>query len=271
MRIGVSLPIPPAESTNAAYMIEGMRRVERLGFDGLWFFDTVGRGNFRPDPLILASVAAAVTDKIILGTCIYQVPLRRPVELAHRLLSVKLMAGDRFVLGVGAGSTKKDFDAVGHDYEGRFKALREALPVMRKLWAGETVGDAFLNPLPATRGGPPILIGSWAGSVWIPRAAQEFDGWIASGHYTNIETMGEGLARFRGLGGKRAVAANIKVELDKPTTDLAGEQGFHLKCAPQDAADRLRRIADLGFDDVVLVADNAEEATLAAIRGLWKG
>ena len=66
------------------------------------------------------------------------------------------------------------------------------------------------------------LFGSWAGSIWIPRAAKEFDGWIMSGHYTNIDTMKEGLERFRGKGGGTAVAANIRVDLTKPTTDPRG-------------------------------------------------
>ena len=39
---------------------------------------------------------------------------------------------------------------------------------MRRLWAGESVGDASLAPIwPAVLGGPPVLIGSWAGSKWI--------------------------------------------------------------------------------------------------------
>lgn len=271
MRLGVSLAVPQDTTATADYFVAGMKRVEAAGFDGLWFFDTVGRGNIRPDPLIMASVAATVTRNIILGTCIYQVPLRGAVELAHRLLTVRLLCGDRFVFGVGAGSTRKDFDAVGRDYEARFKALADALPRMRRLWNGETVDGAFLAPWPAAKGGPPILIGSWAGSRWIRRAAEDYDGWIASGHFTNLATMGEGIRRFRDLGGRRAVAANIRVDLAAPTTDLAGEPGFHLKCAPDAAAERLRQLAALGFDDVVLVVEDASEASLAAIRGLWKG
>ena len=61
--------------------------VERLGFDGLWFFDTIGRARALPDPLIGVSVAASVTERITLGTCIYRCP-RNPVELAHRMMTV---------------------------------------------------------------------------------------------------------------------------------------------------------------------------------------
>ena len=132
-----------------------------------------------------------MTNRIALGTCINQVPRRNPVELAHRMMTVNLLAGDRLLWGVGAGSTQDDFAAVGEDYEGRFKKLRSALPTMKQLWAGETIDGTNLQPWPEVRECPKILVGSWAGSIWIPRAAKEFDGWIASGHYTNIATMKE--------------------------------------------------------------------------------
>ncbi|MEE2689415.1 MAG: LLM class flavin-dependent oxidoreductase [Pseudomonadota bacterium] len=267
MKVGVCITLSE-NGIDRDQLVEGARLVERIGFDGLWFFDTIGRARALPDPLIALSVAAAVTDKIILGTCIYQVPLRNPVELAHRMMTVKLLAGNRLLWGVGAGSTQADFSAVGEDYEGRFAKLRDALPNLRKLWAGETVDGTNLQPWPVVRSGPKTLIGSWAGSTWIPRAAKEFDGWIASAHYTNFATMKEGLGRFRDEGGDIAVAANIKVDLTKPTESLEGQQGFTLECAPKDAKVRLAEVARAGFDHCVLVVDDASEENLRAIRAL---
>jgi hypothetical protein len=145
------------------------RTAERLGFDSLWFFDGMSRGFILPDPLIGVSVAAAVTSRVEVGTCILQVPLRNPVELAHRILTAHLVAGGRLLLGVGAGSTRADFDALGLDFAGRLQAFEAALPVMRRLWRGEKVGSADLTPWPAALGGPPVLIGSWGGPRWIPR------------------------------------------------------------------------------------------------------
>lgn len=87
MRLGVSRALHKNPAIERAEIIAGFRTVERFGFAGLWFFDTVGRGNFFVDPLMQASVAASVTENIEVGTCILQVPIRRPVELAHRILS----------------------------------------------------------------------------------------------------------------------------------------------------------------------------------------
>ena len=88
MKIGVCITLSEDEENLREKLVVGPETVERLGFDGLWFFDTIGRARALPDPLIAVSVAASVTNRIALGTCIYQVPLRNPVELAHRMMTV---------------------------------------------------------------------------------------------------------------------------------------------------------------------------------------
>lgn len=270
MRLGVSLPGAGlgGSALSRDTLIGSAQTIERLGFDSMWCFDAIGRGFMLPDPLIAVSVAAAVTRHIAVGTCILQVPLRRPVELAHRILTAHLVCQGRLFLGVGAGSTRDDFDAVGVEYEARMRLFEAALPVMRRLWQGERVGMAQLSPWPAALGGPPLLIGSWGGRRWIPRAAQEFDGWIASAARTNLSTMAHGIERYRAAGGQRAIATNIAVDLGAPTTELDDDAPFHLRCAPEAAAERLRRLADLGFDDAVLVPSSHAEADLAALRAL---
>jgi alkanesulfonate monooxygenase SsuD/methylene tetrahydromethanopterin reductase-like flavin-dependent oxidoreductase (luciferase family) len=269
VRLGVAITGgPDGASLAGAGLATIARTAERLGFDSLWFFDAIGRGFLLPDPLIGVSVAAAVTTRIEIGTCILQVPLRNPVELAHRILTAHQIAGGRLLLGVGAGSTPGDFEALGLDFAGRLQAFEAALPVMRRLWRGEKVGRAHLAPWPAAQGGPAVLIGSWAGSRWIPRAAQEFDGWIGSAGKTTLRTLSEGIRRYRDAGGKRAIATTIVVDLEAPTEPCPDDGPFHLRCAPAAAAERLRRLADLGFDDAVLVPRSNSEADLAAARAL---
>ena len=94
MRLGVAITGgPDGASLAGAGLATIARTAERLGFDSLWFFDAIGRGFLLPDPLIGVSVAAAVTTRIEIGTCILQVPLRNPVELAHRILTAHQIAG----------------------------------------------------------------------------------------------------------------------------------------------------------------------------------
>ncbi len=260
MRLGVGMPRDNFVTT--------ARLVERLGFDSFWAFDAIGRGFILPDPLIAVSVAASVTERLTVGTCVLQVPLRRPVELAHRILTAHLVSGGRLLLGVGAGSTKADFDAVGVDFATRMQALDEALAVMRRLWRGEQVGTANLTPWPAAAGGPPVLIGSWSGKQWIPRAARDFDGWIASAAKTSYATLSDGIRRYRDAGGKRAIVTNIAADLDQREDAMPDDAPFHLRCDARTAATRLKRLADLGFDDAILVPAAHTDASLAGLRAL---
>jgi alkanesulfonate monooxygenase SsuD/methylene tetrahydromethanopterin reductase-like flavin-dependent oxidoreductase (luciferase family) len=147
-------------------------------------------------------------------------------------------------------------------------ALDEALTLMRRLWRGEQVGAANLSPWPAAVGGPPVLIGSWSGKQWIPRAAKEFDGWIASAARTSSATLAAGIRRYREAGGRRAIVTNIAVDLDQPREAMPDDAPFHLRCDPDTAATRLTRLADLGFDDAVLVPRRHDEASLAPLRAL---
>ncbi|HKW94149.1 MAG TPA: LLM class flavin-dependent oxidoreductase [Methylomirabilota bacterium] len=272
MRLGVTLPTasPDGSPLTAEALVGGARRAEQAGFDSLWFFDAIGRGFILPDPLIGASVAATVTTRPEIGTCVLQVPLRNPVELAHRILTAHLLSRGRLLLGVGAGSTQADFDALGLDFTARMRTLEDALPVMRRLWRGEKVGLASLEPWPAAVGGPRVLIGSWSGQRWIPRAAQEYDGWIASAAKTSLDTLAEGIKRYRAAGGKRAIVTNIRTDLSAPTEPCEDSAPFHLGCAPAEAAGRLGRLRDLGFDDAVLVLKAPTEANLGAARALLR-
>jgi alkanesulfonate monooxygenase SsuD/methylene tetrahydromethanopterin reductase-like flavin-dependent oxidoreductase (luciferase family) len=268
MRLGVSISFDSEAAASGASYINGLGLAERTGFDSLWFFDSLGRGSFRSDPLSAISAAAAVTQRIEIGTCILQVPLRHPVELAHRILSAHFLSEGRLRLGVGAGSTETDFAAVDADFKGRFRTLEQALPMMQGLWRGETVGDVNLTPLPSAQGGPPIFIGSWAGSRWIPIAAKRYDGWIASAHFTNIATLKEGVARYRDEGGQRAIATNIPVDLTAASRTLSDDDHFDLRCGPEEAAARLEKLAEIGFDDAVVTVSTISEEHMTAVRAL---
>lgn len=271
LKLGMSLPIADGTEPTGNVVARGARALEAHGFDSAWFFDSIGRGRMSIEPLTGAAVAATATQRIALGLGVLQVPLRHPVELAHRILTAQLLCEGRLVLGVGAGSTRGDFEALGQDFEARFQTLDENLEIMRRLWAGENVGAANLTPLPAVKGGPPVLIGSWRGGRWIARAAQVFDGWIASGFYTGYDTIARGLRAYRDAGGKRATVTNISIDLRADEALADSDHTFHLKCPPEVAAERLGRLAALGFDEAVLVHRGPGAPDLAAIRALLPG
>ena len=269
MRLGIALPIGSGEAPDGGVISRGARAAEENGFDSVWFFDSIGRGRFALDPLIGVAVAAAATQRIEVGIGILQVPIRHPVELANRVLTAQLVCEGRLLLGVGSGSTRVDFDAVGKSFDDRMSLLTHGLATMRQLWNGRTVDGVSLNPAQAVWGGPPVIIGSWAGPQWIAAAAEEYEGWIASGFFSGYDTLKAGIDRYRAAGGKRAIVTNISLDLAAPTEPLAdSDNAFHLRCAPGAARERLQKLADAGFDDAVVVYRGEGPADLPAIRAL---
>ena len=241
--------------------------VEGHGFHGLWMTDSFGRGRPTMDPIVLMSVAAAVTKKVEIGTCVLQVPVRHPVELAHRCEALHALLGDRLMLGLGCGSTKADFDLVGGDYEGRFKNLMTSLDIMRDAWSGKPLDGGQLTPWPGCEGGPHLMLGAWRNKRWIVYAAERCAGWIASGLYSQPEELVNGVQFYRDAGGKRAVLSNVIVELqgDVANMPLAGRATMQITNA-EEALDRLRRIRAVGFDDVLCMVRPEGLDDLARLR-----
>ena len=262
------------DAPTLGFVARRAKMIEDAGFDSIWIGDTISRGLVWPDPLQYLLAAAAGTKHIEVGTAVIQVPLRQPVDLAQRFLTMHALTGGRFSAGVGAGSTKADYDACGLNFDHRFKMLREHLTLIRALMRGQQVGEANLHPWPATVGGPPMYMGTWASGPWLKRAAQEYDGWLASGTWTTYKTFAEGLQKYKDLGGKRAIIATVYIDLKAEDSELTEDTPFNLRCGPRTAAERLQRLAEIGYDDCLLVkhgshteADLAEE-DLLEIRSL---
>ena len=116
---------------------------------------------------------------------------------------------------------------------------------------------------------PPVLIGSWGGATWIPRAAREFDGWIASGARSSVRALEDGIRDFRQAGGTRAIVTNIPCDLRGGTEPLETDGPFHLRCSAAEARERLAWLAELGFDDAVFMLPDRDADHLEALRRLW--
>ena len=274
MRAGIALIArPPADQqpgSGLQWLTDFGTMAEKLGFAGIWVTDSMGRGRHTLDPTVTLSALHAGTSRIELGIGVLQVPLRRPGELAHRIQSLNVLLAGRLRLGVGAGSTRADFEVAGADYDKRFTTFKESLEVMRALWRGERVNGASLLAWPGTEGGPPVFLGAWRSAKTIERAAREFDGWIASGLHSTWEDLETGMKTFRAHGGKRAILTNIHTDIH---TKMSGGSSSHagtisLQCTPAEARERLQRIEAIGFDDVMLICHDRSERHLSSVRAL---
>ncbi|MBV9863318.1 MAG: LLM class flavin-dependent oxidoreductase [Alphaproteobacteria bacterium] len=263
---------PGSEPTGRSLdrIVDYARQVEGKDFRGLWVTDSFGRGRPTLDPLVALGALAAVTRKVELGTCVLQIPVRHPVELAHRIQSLQALSGGRLQLGVGSGSTQADFDLVGADYTQRFKMLMSSLDIMRRAWRGERLEGGALTPWPGTEGGPPVMLGAWRNMRWITYAAEQCAGWIASGLYGSWEDLEDGMRRYREAGGKRAILANVIVDLvGRPETASRGLPAtITLTGSEDEVRQRLRRLRDIGFDDVLCVSPAEALEDIERVRDL---
>ena len=266
--VNVMRPVPGETGRTLDRFARFARGVEERGFAGLWVTDSFGRGRPTLDPVVLMSVIAAVTQKIEIGTCVLQVPVRHPAELAHRIQALHALTGNRLMLGLGCGSTEADFKLVGADYAARFKALMPALETMRRAWRGEELEGGRLTPWPGTEGGPAILLGAWRNKRWIVYAAEECQGWIASGLYPKPEELEAGIKFYRDAGGRRAVLSNVIVDPNGNAADmpLGGKAQVMLTGGEAAARERLKWIRDIGFDDVLCMTRIDDLDNLARLR-----
>jgi alkanesulfonate monooxygenase SsuD/methylene tetrahydromethanopterin reductase-like flavin-dependent oxidoreductase (luciferase family) len=111
---------------------------DRLGFDGLWVPEhhCMSTG-YNPAPLIALTALAGATKRCFLGTQPLVMPLHNPVLAAEEIAVLDVISGGRVALGLGAGYTASDFDALGISIRERGSRSEEALGVIKRALHGE--------------------------------------------------------------------------------------------------------------------------------------
>jgi probable F420-dependent oxidoreductase len=142
------------------------------------------------DPFVALAMAAAVTERLVVGTGICLVAQRDPIVTAKAVASLDRESGGRFVFGVGFGWNADEIEHHGVEMKRRRDIAREHMLAMRALWRddvasfdGEFVhlSPSWSWPKPAQAGGPPILIGGAPGPKLFAHVAEYADGWIPIG------------------------------------------------------------------------------------------
>src|SRR5882757_5223380 len=123
------------------------------------------------DPFVALSMAAAVTERLVVGTGICLVAQRDPIVTAKAVASLDQESGGRFVLGVGFGWNADEIEHHGVDMKRRRDIAREHVLAMKALWRDDVasfdgefvhIAPSWSWPKPAP-GRPPILVGGAAG------------------------------------------------------------------------------------------------------------
>jgi len=141
-----------------------------------------------------AALATVVdrTGDMAVATTISLPVLRGPVATAKALAALDVLTDGRVVAGVGPGSSKADYDAVGIPFEERWKRFDAAVTQLRELLGPESP----LAPLPRQPGGIPLWIGSWGSGAGLRRVARLADGWLASAYNTTPDRFAAARAKL---------------------------------------------------------------------------
>lgn len=145
MRIGFALSQFGAIAHHQADQVPRFaREIEQLGADGLWVGDRLlapvdpgfgyGGGTDIParfhavlDPFVLLTIAATVTDRLPIGTNIFNVPWYPPALLARSLTSIDRLSEGRLVSGFGTNWSPEEYQAAAVPMAERGVRLDECL------------------------------------------------------------------------------------------------------------------------------------------------
>lgn len=200
MSIGLMMPMAENSAFGGSPTYSDIRDMaiaaEEAGFDGISFADHFvsrpddpqGVRGFWEAFTIMAAVAEATTT-IRLMPLVACALYRNPFLTAKMAETLDDISQGRFILGLGAGWSKPDFDMAGLPFDWRVSRFEETLEILAGLLQGENVNyegrfhsahDAMNAPRgpSASSGGVPILLGT-KGDRMMALTAQHADGWNA--------------------------------------------------------------------------------------------
>lgn len=85
-------------------------------------------------PSALAAILSH-SGNMAVGTSVVLPVVRGPMQMAKTLAAIDILSNGRLFVGVGPGSSARDYEIVGLNYEERWKRFDEAIQVLRSLWS----------------------------------------------------------------------------------------------------------------------------------------
>lgn len=181
MRIGLQVPsftFPGGPENIGPTFARIARDADQGGLNSLWVMDhffQISMVGPAEEPMLegysALSYAAALTERITLGTMVTGVTYRHPGILIKTVTTLDVLSGGRAWLGIGAAWNDEESRGLGVAFPPtaeRFERLEETLRLAHRMWKGDESpfeGEHYklerpLNSPPALRRPhPPILIG----------------------------------------------------------------------------------------------------------------
>ena len=137
------------------------------------------------DPFVTLSWLAGITHRVELGTTVIVLPYRHPLQVANMAAGVDRLSNGRFILGVGTGWAKQEYEALGVSFEKRGAMTNDYLAAIKALWTDDVASHvgpfvsfrevhSSAGPVPSPH--PPIWVGG-SSEAALRRAIRYGDGW----------------------------------------------------------------------------------------------
>ena len=262
-------------------LLDMARAIEDLGYDSIWLGEhLLYRYAERPprgpwEAWTMLAGLSAVTSRVELGPLVACTNFHNPALLAKQAATIDEISGGRFVLGLGAGWNRTEFDAFGYPYDHRIDRFEEAFTIIRTLLREGAIDfdgryyqarDCELLPRGPRREGPPLMVGS-VGPRMLDLTMPHADSWNV--WFVDTDNSPAGVAPLRDLvddACRRAgrdpdvVERTVAVQVRMPggTGRLAGDgkrTPSPLEGSAAEMADVLRAYAHEGIAHVQLVID----------------
>ncbi|MCZ4500286.1 MAG: 5,10-methylene tetrahydromethanopterin reductase [Marmoricola sp.] len=237
MRFGLAVmnDFPPGvvPADRVAAMREQVRFAAGSGISSVWVLQHYLGSMPTLQPLQTLAALSEDSGDMTLGTNMFILPLRHPVEVAEEFATLDHLSGGRAVAGFGLGYRENEFAAFGVSLESRVARFEESIAIIRGLWSGKAVSYAgehyridreLISLVPVQDGGPPIWIGAGPHAAGARRAARLGDAWIVPPHVP-LDRLVELLAIYRAE----------REALGRPSTELVIRRELVLDPDPERA------------------------------------
>jgi probable F420-dependent oxidoreductase len=286
MKIGVNI-LNFGPGTNLASLERWAQLAETLGYHFVMISDHVAVTSDvhwqypAPfyDPFIALAWLAGVTKNLELGATVIILPYRHPLLTARMAANIDQLCRGRFILGVGVGWAKQEFQALGIPFEQRGAIANEYLEVIKKCWTNDVVShegryvsfrEVHTGPRPVRSPHPPIWVGGHSESA-MRRAARYGNAWHPI-RFRMDWLANEGWPALRKIAEAEgapipALCPRIHLHL----TDAPLEESTRL--AGDGTADQIRRdletLADLGAECVLFDTYSGKPEDAADFERDW--
>ena len=163
------------------------------------------------DPMVALAAAAAVTDRLLLGTAVCLVAQRDPIILGKQIACIDRLSVGRIMLGAGFGWNREEMENHGVDPDDRWTLVRENIDAMRSLWRDDEASysgtlvqfePSWCWLKPTQPSGPAVFLGGAGGPRMIRHVVDYADGWFPNHTGPDVDLALETLRREAKLRGR---------------------------------------------------------------------